>query len=121
EAVFVCSIIREGHLGHGINGRFKHSHRGGRMQRRDAEAVPLVATRRFSLERATVGVSTAQGCIPGRAGFILANKHTVVVRKAFIYEATVHTVAEYHRGDPSPTKVCNHPGIVGSRRWQREG
>ena len=90
------------------------------MQRRDAEAVPLVAARRFSLERTTVGVSTAQGCIPGRAGFILANKHTVVVRKAFIYEATVHTVAEYHRGDTSPTKVRNHPGIVGGRRRQRE-
>ena len=120
EAVFVCGIIGEGHLSHSIYGCFKHSHRGGRVQRRNAEAVPLVATRCFGLERTPLAVGAAQSCVPCCAVFILADKHTIVIRQTLIDQATVHTVTEHHRGNASPAKVRHNPGVVAGSRRKRE-
>ena len=121
QAIFIGGTTRQCHLSHRVNGGFKHGHSIAFGGWRNTKAVPLIAARRFGLERPSVLVRSAQGGIFWLSLLIFADKHTVVIGHALVQNALFNAVIDYGNRDAATQQILHNAVIVRCSGRQGKG
>ena len=80
--------------------------------RRETKTKPLIAAGHLCLEWVSPCIGTTQKSIPGSTGFVLPNKHSVVVVGAFVEDSCPDAGFDDLAVDTTLQKIGKHPAVI---------
>lgn len=88
--------------------------------RRETKTKPLIAAGHLCLEWVSPCIGTTQKSIPGSTGFVLPNKHSVVVVGAFVEDSCPDAGFDDLAVDTTLQKIGKHPAVIFRCRRQKK-